>query len=126
MKTRMNNISRHAFAQGCLAVAGGLAATGKLRAQENKSPAKGKYIDVHTHIGQTWNHTQLLTAEALLKWMDEHEIAQACVLPLVSPESSGYLITVDYVLEQTRPHRDRLIPFCCVDPRTSYTGKRHG
>jgi predicted TIM-barrel fold metal-dependent hydrolase len=58
--------------------------------------------------------------------MDEHEIAQAVVLPLVSPESSSYLITVDYVLAETKPHRDRLIPFCCVDPRTSYTGGRHG
>jgi uncharacterized protein len=123
----MANITRRAFAHGCIAVAGGLAATtGVSRAQEPKSPPKGKYIDIHTHIGQTWNHTQPLSADALLKWMDEHEIAQAFVLPLVSPEASGYLITVDYVLEQTKPHRDRLIPFCCIDPRTSYTGKRHG
>ena len=58
--------------------------------------------------------------------MDEHDIGQAVVLPLVSPESSGYLITVDYVLAETKPHRDRLIPFCCIDPRTSYTNGRHG
>ena len=80
------------------------------------------YVDVHTHIGTVWNQKLTLTPEALLKWMDEHAIVQAVVLPLVSPESSSYLITTEWVLEQTRPHRDRLIPFCSIDPRTSYTG----
>jgi predicted TIM-barrel fold metal-dependent hydrolase len=44
----------------------------------------------------------------------------------MSPESSSYLITADWVLEQTRPYRDRLIPFCSLDPRTSYTGGLKG
>jgi len=82
----------------------------------------GDYVDVHTHLGQTWNTTEPLTAEVLLRWMDAHRIAQAVVLPLVSPESSSYLLTTDYVLAQTAPFRDRLIPFCCIDPRTSFTG----
>ncbi len=82
----------------------------------------GKYVDMHTHLGQTWNTTAPLSAEELLRWMDAHSIAQAVVLPLVSPESSSFLLTSDFVLEQTRPHRDRLIPFCCIDPRTSYNG----
>jgi predicted TIM-barrel fold metal-dependent hydrolase len=82
----------------------------------------GDYVDMHTHLGQTWNRNEPLTAEALLRWMDSHKIAQAIVLPLVSPESSSYLLTTDFVLEQTRPFRDRLIPFCSIDPRTSYTG----
>ena len=99
---------------------------GTVRAEEAKPRAATKFIDIHTHIGQTWNHTELLTAKALLDWMDAHDIAQSIVLPLVSPESSGYLITVDYVLAETKPHRDRLIPFCCIDPRTSYTNGRHG
>ena len=86
----------------------------------------GKYVDVHTHLGQTWNHTRELTAKALLEWMDAHEVAQAVVLPLVSPESSSFLLTSDFVLRETKPHRDRLIPFCCVDPRTTYSGGRHG
>ena len=60
------------------------------------------------------------TAEELLRWMDAHRIAQAIVLPLMSPESSSYLITTDFVLEQTRPFRDRLIPFCSIGPRTGY------
>src|SRR3954470_24916992 len=85
---------------------------------------KGNYVDVHTHLGQTWNTTVPLTAEELLRWMDAHRVAQAVVLPLSSPESSSYLITTDFVLAQTAPFRDRLIPFCSVDPRTSYTGGR--
>src|SRR5688500_15784000 len=121
----MKQLSRRAFAQGCLAVAGGLAVS-PARAQDGKALPAGKYVDIHTHIGQTWNNVKELTAKGLLEFMDRHDIAQSVVLPLVSPESSGYLITVDFVLEQTKPHRDRLIPFCCIDPRTSYVGKRHG
>jgi len=82
----------------------------------------GDYVDMHTHLGQTWNTTQPLSAEELLRWMDAHKIAQAIVLPLVSPESSSYLLTTDFVITQTKPFRDRLIPFCSIDPRTSYTG----
>lgn len=86
----------------------------------------GDYVDMHTHIGQTWNTTEPLTAEELLRWMDAHRIAQAIVLPLMSPESSSYLITTDFVLENTRPYRDRLVPFCSIDPRTSYSGGLKG
>lgn len=94
-------------------------------AQEKKYPS-GRYVDMHTHLGQTWNTTQVLTAEELLRWMDAHSVAQAIVLPLVSPESSSYLLTNEFVLAQTEPHRDRLIPFCCLDPRTSYNGGAKG
>lgn len=86
----------------------------------------GKFVDVHTHLGQTWNTTQLLTAEGLLRWMDANDIAQAVVLPLVNPEASSYPLTSDFVLSQTSPYRERLIPFCSVDPRTSYTGGQKG
>jgi predicted TIM-barrel fold metal-dependent hydrolase len=86
----------------------------------------GDYVDMHTHLGQTWNTTVPLSAEELLRWMDAHRVAQAVVLPLVSPESSSYLLTTDFVLAETKPFRDRLIPFCCIDPRTSYTGGHKG
>lgn len=106
-------------------VAAALAGSGwrGLRAEE---PNAGQYIDVHTHLGQTWNTTQVLTAEVLLRWMDAHRIAQAVVLPLVSPESSSFPLSSEFVLEQTKPYRDRLIPFCSVDPRTSYNGGQKG
>jgi predicted TIM-barrel fold metal-dependent hydrolase len=86
----------------------------------------GPYFDMHTHLGQTWNSTQILTAEALLRWMDSHSIERAIVLPLVSPESSSYPLTTDFVLAQTKPFRDRLVPFCSIDPRTSFNGGQQG
>ncbi len=117
-----------------ISLAAAAAACGPLdwfaRAAYGQTPSKrspaGKYVDVHTHLGQTWNSTLSLGAEELLRWMDAHEIAQAVVLPLVSPESSSYPLTTDFVLAETAPHRDRLIPFCSVDPRTSYTGGHKG
>jgi predicted TIM-barrel fold metal-dependent hydrolase len=54
--------------------------------------------------------------------MDEHRTGRAVVLPLVSPESWYYPITTHWVLDQTAPHRDRLIPFCDIDPRTPNLG----
>src|SRR5262245_18846658 len=114
----MTEISRRVFHRHLLAA---VAAT-TLSRQALAAPPAGDYVDMHTHLGQTWNLNEALTAEALLRWMYAHKIAQAIVLPLVSPESSSYLLTTDFVLEQTRPFRDRLVPFCAIDPRTSYTG----
>lgn len=114
--------SRRDFCLSTLAagIAGGLASA----AQQLRAAAfpAGNYVDVHTHLGQTWNRTKPLSPEDLLKWMDASDVAQAVVLPLVSPESSSYPLTTDFVLAQTKPYRDRLIPFCSVDPRTSYSG----
>jgi predicted TIM-barrel fold metal-dependent hydrolase len=56
--------------------------------------------------------------------MDAHHVDQAAVLPLVSPEASSYPWSSRFVLEQTKPYRDRLIPFCAIDPRTSYRGDK--
>jgi len=83
-----------------------------------KTPPPGKYVDVHVHLGQPWNERGPLTPEMLLRWMDAHHVAQAWVLSLVSPESWFYPITPQWVFEQTAPYRDRLIPFCGVDPRS--------
>jgi len=116
-------ITRRSFCRAvaaAVAAAGAAAVTRRAAAQE-KFP-KGKYVDMHTHLGQTWNTTQPLSAEELLRWMDAHSVSQAVVLPLTSPESSSFLLTSDFVLAETKPFRDRLIPFCSIDPRTSYTG----
>ncbi len=84
-----------------------------------ESPAyTGGYVDVHTHLGQEWGGRRPLSATELLHWMDEHTITHAVVMPLVSPESYDYVISTDYVLRETQAHRDRLIPFCSLDPRT--------
>jgi len=96
----------------------------KLRAndgQRRKPP--GKYFDCHVHLTQPWYGDQrgVVTVDHLLHWMDAHSIARAAVLPLVSPESFSYPVSTDFVLRQTRPHRDRLVPFCAIDPRTLAT-----
>jgi uncharacterized protein len=133
MKNRMH-LSRRTFcgAAAAAAVSTGLAAAKGKLADEGPARGKaggargGKFIDMHTHLGQCWNHTRELTADDLLRWMDEHEIGRAVVMPVVSPEASTYPLTPDFVLAQTKPHRDRLIPFCVVDPRTTYSGGHHG
>ncbi len=117
--------SRRTFC-GLAAAALATAATGNRAARAAVDVPPGRYVDMHTHLGQTWNTTAPLSAEELLRWMDAHQVAQAVVLPLVSPESSSYLLTSEFVLAQTQPHRDRLIPFCAIDPRTSYSNGAKG
>lgn len=124
-------ISRRGFCK-CLSAACSVGATTRLAGSRNWLAANhhefpsGKYFDVHTHLGTVWNTGRELSAEALLRWMDAADIAQAVVLPLVSPEASSYPLTTDFVLAQTQPYRDRLIPFCSVDPRTSFSGGKEG
>ncbi|SRR5579883_381873 len=86
----------------------------------------GPFVDVHTHVGRTWNGDPPLTSEALVRWMDEHHVAKAVVLPLVSPESSSYLNLTEQALAAAARFPDRLVPFCCIDPRTSYVRGRAG
>ena len=120
-------VTRRVFGQCCasLAAVGYLGRQAPSLAAESKFPA-GRYFDMHTHLGQTWNSTQVLTAEVLLRWMDANDIAQAVVLPLINPEASSYPLTSDFVLSETKPYRDRLIPFCSIDPRTSFRGGHQG
>lgn len=91
-----------------------------------QAKTKYRYIDIHTHVGRYyWGKD--LTVDGLLKLMDRHDIERACVLPLVSPESTIYPQTSDDALAAFRAHPDRIIPFCCVDPRTnSGNPKRFG
>jgi predicted TIM-barrel fold metal-dependent hydrolase len=91
-----------------------------------RSAVGGPYVDVHTHLGRTWNGDPPLTAKGLLEWMDANNVAKAVVLPLVSPESSSYLNLTELALDAAKAHPDRLVPFCCIDPRTSYRGGRAG
>ena len=112
----------------CSTLAGlaGTALTGLLHpsssSAEQRFPA-GRFVDVHVHIGGIRKGaTRPLKVEDLLKWMETNDVAQACVLPLVSPESFPNPISTEYVLEHTRPYRDRLIPFCSIDPRNTWYG----
>lgn len=80
----------------------------------------GKYVDVHVHLTQAWADRPQLTAAGLIRWMNQNNVAQAVVLSLVSPEGWYYAVSNDWVLEQTKPYRNRMIPFCDIDPRNNY------
>lgn len=95
------------------AASAGAAGAGVGRAEP---PRKYRYIDIHTHLG-TFYWGKKLTADGLLRLMDQHGIEKACVLPLVSPEAGPYPQTSENALDAARAHPDRLVPFCCVDPR---------
>jgi predicted TIM-barrel fold metal-dependent hydrolase len=106
-------ISRRCFL-GTAAAAGALGV--EPTAAEPAPRRRGKYIDIHTHLGTfTWGKE--LTADGLVRLMDRHDIERAVVLPLVSPEASPYPQTTLSALAAFKAHPDRLIPFCCVDPR---------
>lgn len=118
-----NAVSRRAFGRSVLGIAAGAMTAGAVAAEKPavKKPVAGPgYIDVHVHLTQGWAGPPMLSVEGLLGWMDRRRVAQAVVLPLVSPEAWHYAISCEWVLEQTKPHRDRLIPFCDIDPRTVY------
>lgn len=114
-------------ALGASTAAAGLVRAGTSAARAGAAPPKGgPYIDVHTHVGRTWTGDPPLSPDELVRWMDEHNVAQAVVLPLVSPESSSYLNLTEQALDAARRHPTRLVPFCCIDPRTSYTHGKAG
>lgn len=117
------SVTRRKFHQSVVAAAGALVP--HVAFGETEQAATG-YVDVHVHLGQPWNELGPLTAEMMLRWMDAHQIQQAFVLSLISPESWSYPITPQWILEQTRPYRDRLIPFCAVDPRSVNLGGYKG
>ncbi|HUG94245.1 MAG TPA: amidohydrolase family protein, partial [Planctomycetaceae bacterium] len=98
----------------------------RLFAADSKPKRASKYIDVHTHIGTTWNGNRELTPGQLLEWMDAHDVERAVLLPLVSPESSSYLLLTEPALAAAKQHPDRLIAFCSIDPRTSVRGDLKG
>ncbi|MFN0197208.1 MAG: amidohydrolase family protein [Planctomycetaceae bacterium] len=95
-------------------------------AKSAKAKLKYPYIDMHTHIG-TFYPGQELTADGLVELMDENGIERAVILPLISPESTIFLQTNEDAIRNYKLHPDRLIPFCCIDPRCSTTNpKRYG
>ena len=87
-------------------------------AGETKRFSKFDYIDMHTHLG-TFYYGKPLMGRHLVRMMDRHHIEKAVILPLVSPESSPYPQTTESALAFAKEHPDRLIPFCCIDPRAS-------
>lgn len=119
-----NYTSRRAFMQASIASLGAAAFGSRLGRAQDRPP--GTYVDVHTHISEGFGTKESLTAKPLLDWMDRNEIAQAVVMPLVSPEAWDHPVSTRFVLDETAAHRDRLIPFCAIDPRTINLGGYDG
>ncbi|MHC4875967.1 MAG: amidohydrolase family protein [Planctomycetota bacterium] len=118
--------SSAASAGAALAGLGSIPLPGLYAAESSGKKRASKYIDVHTHIGTTWNGNKELTADGLLRWMDDHDIEKSVLLPLTSPESSSFLLLTEPALQAAKDHPDRLIAFCSIDPRTSVRGGRKG
>ena len=120
-------LNRREFQVRLAAGVGAWCASGGILADAAPSGSKAsKYIDVHTHVGTIWNGNKELTPSRLVRWMDEHDIAKAVVLPLTSPESSSFLCLTEGALQAAKEFPDRLIPFCSIDPRTSVVGGVRG
>lgn len=111
-------LSRRSFVGSVLAARSALSAGPHTGDRTVTPTCKPKYIDIHTHLG-TFYWGKPLAADELVRKMDDHNVELACVLPLVSPESSPYPQTTEAALAAHRQFPDRLIPFCCVDPRSS-------
>lgn len=111
------------LSRSAVAGAGWWASVGAHAGKKSVAAPTTGYFDVHLHVTQPWfgDPKSALSADDLLHWMDAHDVAQAAVLPLVSPEAFWYPVSTDFVLRETQPHRDRLVPFCCIDPRTLET-----
>jgi predicted TIM-barrel fold metal-dependent hydrolase len=117
----MRPLDRRGFVASTLSSTGLLASSAGARMAG--AARKYPYIDIHVHVGRYYWGREL-TARGLLKLMDKHGVERACVLPLVSPESTIYPQTTDDALAAFKAHPDRIIPFCCVDPRTN-SGNPH-
>jgi predicted TIM-barrel fold metal-dependent hydrolase len=113
-------LTRRQALQFGMAAAATAAAAPALAANDGKDQ---RLIDCHVHLtlGYYAQEREPITPAHLLHWMDAHDLSQAVVLPLVSPEAFWYPVSTEYVLTATAPHRDRLIPFCAIDPRTLAT-----
>ena len=77
-------------------------------------------IDFHVHLGnldfpQPGN--KALTVEQLIDRMNRTGVSHSVLLPLDSPEATGTHFPTFEALEAADKYPERLIPFCCVDPR---------
>ncbi len=74
-------------------------------------------LDIHTHILTVWGRKPF-TEKDLLGRMDLLGIEKSVLLPLGdSPETNFFRFGTEDAVRVYRRHPDRIIPFCCVDPR---------
>jgi len=77
-------------------------------------------IDFHVHLGDLnfpMPNRRPLSVEQLIDTMNRLGIGMSVLLPIDSPEAAGAYFTTFEALEAWRKYPERLIPFCCVDPR---------
>jgi len=123
MSTR---IQRRQFLLAAAASAAACSMSGRDLLARERTPRKIKYIDIHTHLGAFY-FGQELTADLLVRFMDEHDVEKACVLPLISPESAPVAQPVTTAIAAFKEYPERIIPFCTVDPRAvTAPGQRTG
>ncbi len=84
------------------------------------SPRGVPLIDVHAHVGRLLHDLPPNRPEDLIATMDALGIELAAVLAVESPEELDYYVTTEQVLEACALYPDRLLPFCCIDPRRRY------
>lgn len=84
---------------------------------DTRSVEDRRIVDAHTHIGQVRYTERPLEAQDLVAYMDEYGVDQSVLLPLESPEGTGYYLTTNEVLDAAEEYPERIIPFCSVDPR---------
>src|SRR5215469_15514475 len=111
-----DSLSRRRFVASALAARAAVPAAVQAAIAEPRIKRKYRFIDIHTHVG-TFYWGKELTAAGLVRLMDRHDIERAVILPLVSPEAAPFPQTTMQALAAAHAHEDRLIPFCCVDPR---------
>lgn len=86
-----------------------------------------KLLDIHTHLGEVISGGRArrpLTPHQLVDRMNRLGIEKAVLLPLDSPEASDRYFPTESALEASDLYPERLIPFCCVDPRRLRVGRR--
>ena len=86
---RWPKISRRHFLTASASAVAALACKRTTFAAEKTRP-RHKYIDIHTHLG-AFHFGHHVSVKVLLDWMDEHEVERAVIQPLVSPEATPRL-----------------------------------
>lgn len=88
-------------------------------------------IDIHVHTCRERHRkvtradgTRYPTPQRLIEIMDEAGIDRAVVMATVSPEWRYTTVTPEETIEICAAYPQRLIPFCCFDPRYLTNGPR--
>ena len=83
------------------------------------------FIDCHVHAVEeapcpraSDGLQPISTPEQLIEIYDQHDIEQAVILPIGSPDSTNFVQSNEEVLRMAKRHPGRFIPFCNLDARS--------